>query len=287
MEREDQVKKEIKDGTSRRSGNERAKAYGNSRDNNFGEEVTPGRSGRSGQNQPVTGPGYSSGTYKQPGSKSGSSRARVIKVKNSDIETEDSKKGFFSSFKRILGVAGIVAGGALLFRSANRERTSSKKAGKVELHTKQTIKRSPEELYAYWRNLENLPNFMSHIKEVREIDERRSNWTAEVPGGLGTVEWEAVIEQDLRNKYISWRSVADSDIENWGEVRFEDAPAGKGTVVETTISYRPPAGNAGEYLAKLLNPAFEKIVKKDLEQFKKHMEIGGAERSEWPGTTLH
>jgi uncharacterized membrane protein len=206
-----------------------------------------------------------------------------------EMESKDTTVNFLSSFKGILGAAGLVAGGALLFRAAKGEWPFSKRARAIELHTKQTVQRSRQELYAYWRNLENLPGFMSHIKEIREIDERRSWWTAEIPGGMGTIEWEAVIEQDIENEYISWRSIADADIENWGEVRFEDAPTGMGTIVETTIFYRPPSGKVGEYAAKLLNPAFEKIVKNDLKQFKKHMEKGGEEkrRSEPAGDILY
>lgn len=282
MESKDQVKKGTKDRTSKMSENERTKANLKSeaigKDKKIGEEKPLGNSGQVGKNQRVTETGNLSGTNKQFTSEPRSSRVRVTR-KN---QSEDSNGDLLSSIKNnkgtILGLAGALAGGALLFKAAKKGFSSSKKAHIIQLHTKQTINRSREELYAYWRNLENLPNFMSHIKEVGEINERRSRWTAEIPGGIGTIDWEAEIEQDIRNKYISWRSVADSDIENAGEVRFEDAPGGKGTIVETTISYRPPAGNAGEYVAKLLNPAFEKIVKKDLKQFKKHMEQGGDER---------
>lgn len=261
MESKDQVNRDLKDKRNRMTG-----------------EV--------GKNQKGPETGYSSEAQTSPILEAGSPRVRETRRPTRELESEDSKGSFL---KKLLGVAGIVAGGALLFRSARRESPSSRKGGIIELHTKQTIERSREELYAYWRNLENLPNFMSHIKEIREIDERRSSWTAEIPGGVGTIEWEAVIEQDRQNEYISWRSIADADIENSGEVRFKDANGGKGTIVETTIFYRPPAGKAGEYAAKLLNPSFEKIVKNDLKQFKKHMEKGGEEKwkSEPAGDILY
>ncbi|WP_245583673.1 SRPBCC family protein [Salinimicrobium xinjiangense] len=229
--------------------------------------------------------GYPSGTHDP-----NLSEAEVRKTRRPYREAgSNDPSGNTSSLKGILGAAGLLAGGALLFRAAKGTWPFSKKARSIELQTKQTIKRSRRELYAYWRNLENLPNFMSHIKDIREIDEMRSQWTAEIPGGIGTIEWEAVIEQDIENEYISWSSIADADIENAGEVRFKDAPSGKGTIVETTISYRPPSGKVGEYAAKLLNPAFEKIVKNDLKQFKKYMEKGGERkwRSEPEGDVLY
>lgn len=183
---------------------------------------------------------------------------------------KDNKKG-------ILGILGAVVGGALLYKGAKGIGGSKKgiSTSGVTAKDKVTIKKSREELYAYWRNLENLPNFMSHIKEVRETGDRRSEWTAKIPGGLGTIEWDAEIIQDRTNHLIMWRSLPGSEVENSGEVRFEIDPKGKGTIVETTITYRPPAGDAGDFAAKLINPAFEKLVKNDLKQFKKLMEKGG------------
>ncbi|WP_156877255.1 SRPBCC family protein [Salinimicrobium terrae] len=232
-------------------------------------------SGQAAQNLRTGETGYISETQDSPIYEPGSPEVRVTREYNRNTESEDSKGNFL---KKILSVAGIVAGGALIYKAVRGKGSSSKGTENIQLHTKQTIKRTPAELYAYWRNLENLPNFMSHIKDIREIDERRSMWTAEIPGGVGTIEWEAVIEQDRPNEYISWRSIADADIENAGEVRFKHAAGGLETIVETTISYNPPAGKAGEYAAKLFNPAFEKIVKNDLKQFKKHMEEGGEEK---------
>ncbi len=182
---------------------------------------------------------------------------------------------------QVLTALGVVAGGALLYKGAKALTGSGKSAAYdkkaiVDINTTMTVKRPKEEIYAYWRNLENLPNFMSHIEDVREINDKRSEWTAEVPGGLGTLEWESEIIWDQKNHSIAWRSLPDSEIENSGEVRFQDAGNGKSTVVEARISYRPPAGRAGGLAAKMLNPAFKKVVENDLKEFKKVMEKGGA-----------
>ncbi len=181
--------------------------------------------------------------------------------------------------KGILGVLGAVVGGALLYKGAKGMGSSNRKSTKsVTATSKLTINQPREKLYAYWRNLENLPNFMSHIKEVREMGNNRSQWTAKIPGGIGTIEWDAEILQERTNHLLIWRSLPGSEIENSGEVRFEIDPKGKGTIVETTITYKPPAGAAGGYAAKLVTPAFEKVVKKDLKEFKKLMESSGAKR---------
>lgn len=190
--------------------------------------------------------------------------------------------GFDVGKNKFLTALGIVAGGALLYKGA-KALTENGKAGInkkaiLEIRSTSVIKRPKEELYAYWRNLENLPNFMSHIKEVNEINAKRSHWVAEVPGGLGDIEWEAEIIWEQDNQVLAWRSLPDSEIENSGEVRFHDAGNRKSTIMEATISYRPPMGTAGELAAKLLNPAFKKVVENDLKEFKKLMERGRVSR---------
>ncbi|MFN4763835.1 SRPBCC family protein [Gillisia sp. Q332] len=185
---------------------------------------------------------------------------------------------FDVSKNKFLTALGIVAGGALLYKGAKALTNSGKNAINkkeiVEIKSTLVIKKPKEELYAYWRNLENLPNFMSHIKEVNEINGKRSHWVAEVPGGMGEIEWEAEIIWEQDNQVLAWRSLPDSEIENSGEVRFHDAGNRKSTIVETSITYRPPLGTAGKMAAKLLNPAFKKVVENDLKEFKKLMERG-------------
>ncbi|MGM0391579.1 MAG: SRPBCC family protein [Bacteroidota bacterium] len=187
--------------------------------------------------------------------------------------------GFDVGKNKFLTALGIVAGGALLYQGA-KALTGSGKTGMdkkaiVEIRSTLVIKRPKEELYAYWRNLENLPNFMSHIKEINEINSKRSHWVAEVPGGLGEIEWEAEIIWEEDNQVLAWRSLPGSEIENSGEVRFHDSGNRKSTILETTITYRPPLGTTGKMAAKLLNPAFKKVVENDLKEFKKLMESGG------------
>lgn len=207
-------------------------------------------------------------------SKANKSTTTTSKRTNSSQEG-DILSGWGVTKNQLWGILGAVAGGALLYkgtRSGSKSKVSPKSI--IEVKTSVLIKKPKEELYAYWRNLENLPDFMSHLKLVNEIDEKRSLWVAEGPGGLGRIEWEAEITWEQENSILAWRSLPDSEIENSGEVRFE--PVGsKKTIVETTINYRPPAGKAGGVAAQLLNPAFKKVLENDLKEFKNIMEKGG------------
>lgn len=137
------------------------------------------------------------------------------------------------------------------------------------------INRSREELYGQWRNFENLPRIMTHLKSVRVIDDRRSHWVAKAPSiAGGQVEWDAEIVRDEPNTRIEWRSLPGADINNRGSVEFTDAPGDRGTMVRVSLDYLPPAGTVGRYLAKFFGEEPESQIKDDLRNFKRLMETG-------------
>lgn len=148
------------------------------------------------------------------------------------------------------------------------------KGGSVTISSAFTVNKHVAEVYHAWRHLESLPLFMEHLDSVRQVTDSVSEWKAKVPGGLGTISWNAEILDDRPNELLSWHSLAGAAIHNSGKVRFHDN--GSSTDVELTISYRAPMGAAGEAAAKLLNPVFEKMITKDIEGFKSYMEAGNA-----------
>jgi uncharacterized membrane protein len=79
---------------------------------------------------------------------------------------------------------------------------------------------------------------------------------------------------------ISWSSLPNADVDTFGTVRFEPAPAGRGTIVRVEMHYRPPAGKAGAWLAKVLGQSPEKQIAIDLIRFKQMAETGEIARTE-------
>lgn len=136
-----------------------------------------------------------------------------------------------------------------------------------------TINKSADELYRYWHNFENLPNFMNHLKLVKVYDEKRSHWVANAPLGT-TVEWDANVIEDRENQLISWAAEKNADIENSGFVRFSKAPGDRGTEVKVVIVYQPPGGAIGAAIAKLFGESPEQQIGDDLNRFKMLMEAG-------------
>jgi uncharacterized membrane protein len=136
-----------------------------------------------------------------------------------------------------------------------------------------TINKPRSELFAYWRDLTQLPTFMENVERIDVIDDHRSHWVVKAPAGK-TVEWDAAITDEKQDEFIAWTSADDADVPNSGRVDFRDATGGRGTVVTATILYDPPAGLIGKVVAKLFQrePAIQ--ARRDLRCFKQLMETG-------------
>lgn len=161
--------------------------------------------------------------------------------------------------------------GSTLMHRAEKPRDSN-----INIHARLIVKRPMEEVYTFWRHLGNLPLFMEHLESVTVLSEVRSEWKAKLPAGLGTVTWEAEIVKEEPYRFIGWQSLPGSTVKNAGKVTFKDAGE-LGTLVHIVFSYHAPLGAAGEEIGKLLNPYFEKMVRKDVMGFKRFMETGTAE----------
>jgi uncharacterized membrane protein len=167
------------------------------------------------------------------------------------------------------GVTGYCEVNSLLKRN-----TANKKAPAIEVKAVFTVLKPVSEVYDFWRNLENLPQFMQHLENVEVLDERRSSWAARIPGGLGKISWEAVIQEEETNRFLSWSSLPGSTIDNAGHITFDETSAGEGTIVRARISYRLPGGEVGGLAGKLFNPLVESMIKADLRRFKSLLETG-------------
>lgn len=134
------------------------------------------------------------------------------------------------------------------------------------------IEKPRQEIYRFFRKLENLPRFMSHLESVDE-DNGRSHWRAKAPGGM-TVEWDAEVLEERPGDLLRWRSVEGSDVSHFGSVQFKDAMNGKGTELTVHLEYVPPIGAVGQIIAKLLGDDPETEVEEDLHSLKRMLEQG-------------
>lgn len=138
------------------------------------------------------------------------------------------------------------------------------------------IGRPPEELFQFWRRLDNLPRFMDNLESVTVLDEGRSHWVAKGPMGT-RVEWDAEVHNEIENELIAWRSLPGADVDQAGSVHFE--PVNGGTQVRVIMRYAAPAGKAGDAVAHVLGAAPEQQIADDLRRFKQVMDAREAPES--------
>ena len=143
----------------------------------------------------------------------------------------------------------------------------------IKLEHAVAIRRSPQELYRFWRNVENLPTFMKNLESVRVLNDGRSHWVVRAPAGK-TVEWDAEIHNEIENELIAWRSLEGAGINNAGSVRFRALPDGL-TEVKVAMSFEPPFGRFGLEVAKLVGEDPAPQLRDDLWRFKQMMETSG------------
>lgn len=188
---------------------------------------------------------------------------------------------------RNAALAGL-AGGVLLYRGTSGhcpvneavgrgtagQDTRAALGGSGGVHVKEsvTIGRPVEELYRFWRNLENLPQFMTHLRSVERLDDRRSHWIAKGPAGT-SVEWDAEIINEVPLRVIGWRSLPGSDVVSAGSVNFDSA-GDRGTRVSVNLQYDPPSGKLGAMVAKVLGEEPSSQIREDLRRMKQLIETG-------------
>jgi uncharacterized membrane protein len=173
-----------------------------------------------------------------------------------------------------LAVAGVTALDLLAVRATRRLEEGAPGVGRnIRVSEGVTVNRPPEEIYKFWRNLENLPTVMTHLESVELRPNNRSLWRVSGPGDR-TFEWEAEIVEDRPSALIAWRSLPDADVQSAGSVRFSRAPGNRGTEVRVELRYDPPAGAIGRAIAAVFGKEPSQQVSGDLRRFKQAIETG-------------
>lgn len=166
------------------------------------------------------------------------------------------------------GAALAGAGGYLIYSGIRASRAPQQ----FEIKRSITINKPPEELYQFWRKLENLPSFMEHLESVTER-EGVSHWVVQGPLNR-RIEWDARVSQEHPNELIRWHSLPGSPVDHRGSVHFARSAGDRGTVVTVSLEYGTPAGKVGNVVSSLFGKHPEQIVREELRHFKQLMEAG-------------
>jgi uncharacterized membrane protein len=179
--------------------------------------------------------------------------------------------------RRRLGLPLALLGGGLIVRGVTgRGLTDMLRGGErsgTTIRQAITVNRPADELFDFWANVENLPRFMKHIKEVRDLGAGRSHWVAQSSAG-GEIAWDAEMRLDRERRTISWTTLPGAGLEHTGHVRFVPAPGGRGTEVRVAMWYAPPMGPIGQVASRLLGIVPELQMGADLHRLKQYLETG-------------
>lgn len=122
------------------------------------------------------------------------------------------------------------------------------------------------EVYAFWRNFENLPRFMEHVKEVRPASSDRQIWHWKLKGPMNSsFEFDARLTEDQPDRAIGWNSTGGS-MGSSGAVTFSELE--DNTEVHVIMQwFDTPGGGFGEALSRALqNP--DQMLEEDLRRLK-------------------
>ncbi|GAA3735564.1 hypothetical protein GCM10022379_01370 [Micromonospora maritima] len=130
--------------------------------------------------------------------------------------------------------------------------------------------------YNQWTQFEEFPRFMGGVREVRQLDDRRTHWVAEIAGVQR--EWDATIVEQVPDRTVAW--AATDGTTNAGTVRFAPLDTGR-TQVHLLLEYEPEGlvEQAGEKLHLV-----DRQAESDLARFKEYIEGRQVESGGWRGT---
>lgn len=141
----------------------------------------------------------------------------------------------------------------------------------VKIDESIVVNAPPERVYAFWRNLENLPRLLSHVERVDVVDLTHSRWAVRGPAGA-PMSWDAELINDKPGELIAWRTIDSRIVNHAGSVTFE--PDRQGTRVRVSLQYDPPGGRFGHAVASLVSADAGTQVAYDLAAFKRALEEG-------------
>lgn len=143
----------------------------------------------------------------------------------------------------------------------------------IELTRTLTVLRSPDELYALWRNPETLPRLLEGLGTVTVRDETESDWILKGPLGI-RVAWRTRVTEDRPGERVAWMSQPGAWMPHAGAIRFTPSPRDRGTEVMLRLRIIPPGILLGSPLEGRLRLAPAILLQKVLRQFKSLAETG-------------
>jgi uncharacterized membrane protein len=129
--------------------------------------------------------------------------------------------------------------------------------------------------YDQWTQFEDFPHFMGGVEEVRQLDDTRLHWVAEIAGVHR--EWDAEITEQIPDERVAWTNI--NGLTNGGVVTFQRLAPDR-TRVMLQLDFEPEGfvENVGDKLGFVAGQ-----TKADLERFREFITARGSATGAWRG----
>jgi uncharacterized membrane protein len=177
-----------------------------------------------------------------------------------------------------LASAGVILNGRYLPPPEDKD-------GKTWVRVSALIHATAEDLYKMWRDVEAAPRWQEQIESVMRTGEATSHWVmrsrtnddAKKKDTAKTIEWDSEILRDEPGRRIAWKSIG-GESDNAGEVIFEPAPGGRGTMVTVLQEFR--MGKLASAWETIVGRNPKQAVIENLRHFKALAETGEIPRTQ-------
>jgi uncharacterized membrane protein len=142
----------------------------------------------------------------------------------------------------------------------------------VDIQKTLTLNAPIERVFLLWANYQNFPQFMSNVRDVKDLGDGRSHWVVAGPAGA-RIEWDAVISAYIPNEVLAWRTEPNALVQHAGIIRFLANPDGS-TTVHIRLTYNPAVGGLGHIVASLFGADPKRQMDADLVRMKTFIETG-------------
>jgi uncharacterized membrane protein len=166
-------------------------------------------------------------------------------------------------------------GAASAFQDGRYMPPPQERDGKQWIRTSVLVQAEPAELYAMWHQVEEAPLWQEQIVQVVRTGEKTSRWT--MRDDKATIEWDSEIMADEPGRRIAWRAIG-GDVQQAGEVIFEPAPGGRGTIV--TVLQEFGVGKLTSAAETLIGRNPKQSIVENLRHFKALAETGEIPRTQ-------
>jgi uncharacterized membrane protein len=136
-----------------------------------------------------------------------------------------------------------------------------------------TVGGEPQALYEMWRNPQHLACIMAHIATVVPAGENRTYWTLKGPG-VSSVSWHSEYVDEKPGTLLRWHTDEHEPVVSDGVVRFEPAPAGRGTEVTLNFRIAPNGGPVSNAASRVFAAVPDVLTIRALRRFKSLAETG-------------